>query len=330
MTSTADSWVPFDEEAGVPWPLGEEAWARLEGAFTPANAGSVLNRALLELGLRRDLEPGSWLKRDGGHLYVNRRRLAAAVSCGAAGTVNPLAYGRLLLFQFRLEGFLARALAGAAAPHSDEEALVLSTALALAMMTLALRLPPHDGAALARWLADPVTAPSAAKAVLPRLHAIQLRRTELRGAWERYLGTETRGTEAQETVALAQDAPIMGLFHGQPVHGGRVSGTLIAVKDLPRSEERAAQLVAGVPRPRILFLRHARPEAVLFYPHVDAVAFGEGGALSHACVVAREQRLPAVTALGAPLWSRLHGGATPRTALLDGVAGTLEIPDTAQ
>ena len=51
-------------------------------------------------------------------------------------------------------------------------------------------------------------------------------------------------------------------------------------------------------QPLVLVFPTARPDTVNYFELASAVVFGAGGALCHACTIAREQNLTCVTALG--------------------------------
>jgi phosphohistidine swiveling domain-containing protein len=93
-----------------------------------------------------------------------------------------------------------------------------------------------------------------------------------------------------------RDAPATGPIEGEflcsgiAASGGRVTG-------VARVTERAADFDSLVPG-EILVCRFTLPEAVPYFDRIRALVTDEGGALSHAAIMARETGIPAVTGCG--------------------------------
>jgi phosphoenolpyruvate synthase/pyruvate phosphate dikinase len=64
------------------------------------------------------------------------------------------------------------------------------------------------------------------------------------------------------------------------------------------TQEKLEDLHGRLGEPLVLLFAQARPETVELFPFASGLVFAEGGALSHACTVAREMNIPAVTAVG--------------------------------
>ena len=106
-------------------------------------------------------------------------------------------------------------------------------------------------------------------------------------------------------------------WRGLPVSSGTVTGRAVFLSrdlTLPVTSD---PLIA-------VFLR-ARPETTELFGQVVAVVYAEGGALSHACTVAREQGMPCVTGLGRPFFTLLSGRDGAVWLSVDGAAGTVDI-----
>lgn len=312
-------WVAFDEDAGLPEHLDDASWHRLKAVF--AQADSPWSAALELLGLRW---PGGDVVRrtQEGAPQINASALTEMISAGCIEAVEAaqgVAYRSrtrltrlpgLLKSQWRIDAYLAATLAREA-PSEPGARLRESLALGLAMQALLLRLPAHDAARLAGWLAGSTAVPRGAAATLRSLQALQLRRTELSDAW-----AGIASTQAQTMRAAGPELTSNGPWQGLPVYPGRVSGCAWLV-DLARP---------GAPpaAPYIAVFAQARPESVEHYAGAAALVFCQGGVLSHACVVAREQRIPTVTGVGRALITALR--STPEAWLcIDGSTGEVSL-----
>jgi phosphohistidine swiveling domain-containing protein len=255
---------------------------------------------------------------------------------GYRSQVRVSGFLRLARIQWRLERFMLEHLEGELPTGSDER-ITVSLALGLAALAHTLRLPGHRPEELARWLADPASAPAAARATLARLQKIQLRRTQLAAAWKEAfppdasVGTGPReaapgfiweglpaGAEPAPPPAPAQEEKLApGETRATPVFAGVASGRVELV-DLQSS---ASSHEPG----RVLVFAQARPEAVEHFAGAAALIFCEGGVLSHACTVAREQRIPCVTAAGPDFLRTVRSVRGEARAQVDGARGRILI-----
>jgi phosphohistidine swiveling domain-containing protein len=345
----ADLWLRFSDETSLPAALTPAEQKKLTEIYDAVEEASVWNLAAAALGLPR--AGGQLLSWRGAVPYVNWSLMTAIISCGAMG-VAPLAeppffayvpratlmrMPALLKSQWRAALYIERRL-GAPVPEDTRERIVESTTLGLALQALLLRLPKHAPRDLAAWLADPAQAPAKIRRTILQMRAVQKRRTELSSAWAELFPPRAEAAE-QEAPSLfwtgdgapppapqAAEAPKTamppGEFTGLPVSAGLVAG-----RGLPVVSLRNFTPPAGGEPPILVFAR-ARPETVEFFPRARAVLFAEGGALSHACTVAREQGLPCVTGLGQEFWGLVRELADKNREFqlaVDGAAGTVQI-----
>lgn len=347
-------WLKFSDEISLPTPLTPEEEDRLEDIYDAMKPGSVLSRALALLGMA---SPGeAMLRWHHGYPYINWSRFVDTVSCGWI-VVQPSAAGQfayaprnnlmntfaLLKSQWKTERYVART----TGYHADDahllrgidDRLVESTALGLALQALLLRLPKHTPQDFAGWLADPGAAPLAVRKTVMQVQAIQKHRTLLSPAWAELFPPRREPAHSlpapdwfwdEPPPAEARPDPVVGnpdvtAWQGLPVCAGQVSGRAI----LMRSLESSVSALEPSDFPILVFPR-ARPETVEAFGPAAALLFAEGGALSHACTVAREQGIPCITALGPEfldaLEKRLHNGKVWLS--IDGAAGHVRVLPT--
>lgn len=314
MTGTL--WLRFSEESSLPSLLTEEERTRLDAVFNPADPDSGWSRAGAMLGLR--FPPGQRLLRwHEGAPYINWTQLCRSISAGWITPVPDAAAPYRYALHYRLSGLpaftriqwrIARFLAGktdpeTALPGDPEEAIAESLALGIAMLSLTMRLPAHDPAALAGWLAEPAGAPASLRRPLTQLQAAQLRRTSLSFAWHRLFPPRADAGESMpgpaffwnEPQAASAPSPAAQTGPAEQWKGLAISGKEVTARALLNPTE---AMLAGMQGPVAAVFAQARPETVNLFPLLAAALYGEGGAMSHACTVAREQNLPCITALG--------------------------------
>jgi phosphohistidine swiveling domain-containing protein len=223
-------------------------------------------------------------------------------------------------------------------PDAKADPLVQSIALGLALQAAMLRLG-GNGQDIAQWLADPPSAPAGKKAVIAQVQDIQRRRTALSPAWTALFSTRHDDdlgivlpdyfwdtppeTTAKSTHQHATKKDSAGPWQGTPVCPGTVTGLAVIAKD-GRDAEKLAALKQQYNAKLMLVFRYARPDTVEVFEQADAVLFCEGGVLSHACTVARDMALPAVTALGTGFFEAVKDAET-LWLTVDGQAGTVAV-----
>jgi hypothetical protein len=218
---------------------------------------------------------------------------------------------RLVKMQWRLSAVLA----GLDDPVAEKERLFQSLKLGVALQVLQMRLPTHTSGELARWLSDPPQAPQNARTTLNLLHQIQLKRTKLSHAWTENFSPADAPIPEEfpdhfwdefrfAPVVTSEKRTYPNRFQGTPIYGGTGAGTL--GQDL-------------------LVFAQATPHAVEQYSLAKAVFFARGGVLSHACVVAREQKLPCITGLGPTFFERVQEASAPLRARFNAQEGWIEV-----
>ena len=370
-------WLKFSEEASLPFPLTEAERRKLDEIYDAADEGSVWNRAVALLGLPPG--GGKMLLWHDGVPYVNWSLITSVISCGSMEVVAQAdgGYGyaaratlmrlpALVRSQWRAAQYVEMKL-GAPLPETQEEKLLESTALGLALQAIMLRLPKHEPRDLAQWLAAPDGAPPKLQQTIRQMQGIQKRRTQLSPAWFELFpkregeepqgpawfwdtppsplplgeegarrrregeGTPSSGspivTEYPHLPTPAARAPSSpkgeerNEWQGLPVCAGRVTGRAFMVR---RLKDFTPPDFSDFP---VLVFPKAKPETTEVFSHASALLFAEGGALSHACTIAREQGIPCITGLGLDFLAQLEDACAQTTVFLtiDGEAGLVQL-----
>lgn len=114
-----------------------------------------------------------------------------------------------------------------------------------------------------------------------------------RSQWEAHQPWTAEMLRLLDSYRDAPDAvPLSGEYacSGIAASGGRVSGIArVAVRDAELENLRPGE---------ILVCRFTRPEVARYFAEIRALVTDEGGALSHAAILAREAHVPAVTGCG--------------------------------
>lgn len=328
-------WLRFAQDSSLPASMDETARKRFENIFDGNSPGSLWSQAVKLLGLRPVAGDVRLLYWHGGVPYVNWSHMTGLISAGLV-SVAPAAGGGfgyktsyrlsrlfpLIRSQWKIARYiLTRTEPGFVLPADNEGRIRESLALGLALLSVTMRLPPHTPEQLASWLADPEKLTASLRRTIVQLHYIQQLRTALSPAWNAWFA-EAHGTvpsvevphdlpeyfwdvpPALQASAASKEQNSSTEWRGMGVCGVNVTGRAVLVT---RASDRAA-LQAGS-EPLVFVFALARPESVEWYEGATAVLFGEGGIMSHACTVAREQNLPCITALGKGFISRLKEAA---------------------
>lgn len=308
-------WVKFSGDTSLPPVLDQAEREKLEAIFNGLNPDSSLHRSLRMLGLKLPYQP--MLKWEGNAPHIDWTAIIAAISGGWIDAVGEADYKvrksvgaflRFLGIQWRVSGYLARTLK-TPIPSTTEAQIEQSLSLGFASLVLTFRLPRHDQAQLAQWLANP---PANLKKTLGQIQAIQMRRTQMTPAWQSLFPWH----EENEAASASAD-PVRTEWKGIPISGGQVTACLQFDK-------------AETSDPIVFAFKRARPETVEFFPSATAVLYGEGGAMSHACTVAREMNLTCVTALGPDFYRDMQAlAATQKNVwlIIDGQTGKVGLVD---
>lgn len=308
-------WVKFTEDTSLPADMTEAERTRLEEIFSMRD-GSLWTQALqaLRLPVTGNVPLLFWHH---NYPYINWTEVVRAVTVGwikfnriGEHSYQPALNGGLLTFfrflktQWSIGQYTHKRLNPTfPLPVNQDEQLVESLALGLAILSLTLRLPPHDQDTLAQWLSKPELVKPSVRRTLEQLQALQKRRTALTLAWHELFPPRADAELTSHlpnmfwnTPTTTQHQPVVpesskDCWKGRPVSGGLVSGQIklvTAVSQVPQNLE----------EPCIFVMANAKPEAVELYDRAAGILFAEGGALAHACIISREQNLPCVTALG--------------------------------
>ena len=334
-------WLKFSDEASLPFPLSPAERARLDEIYNSADKGSVWNCACDLLGMPAG--GGALLRWHDGVPYINWGLMTGVISCGSIEVVRQAGGGygyaargtvlrlpALVRSQWRTAQYVEKRLAEPL-PGGHNEKILESTALGLALQAIMLRLPKHTPADLAGWLAAPDSAPAKLRRTILQMQAIQKRRTQLSSAWFELFpkrdGAEPPGPaffwDEPPALTPAPTAPpraaTQSEWQGLPVCAGRVTGRAVLVR---RLKDFTPPPVADFP---VLVFPKAKPETTEVFSHASALLFAEGGALSHACTIAREQGIPCITGLGTGFFEQMENAKGAVFLTLDGASGSVSI-----
>lgn len=303
-------WVKVSDEVGIPSVLSPEEETKLASIFNGADPASAWRRALASVGMNMAPAEAPVLRFVAGVPYFNGSLLAWVSSHGTVwpkpatdggvayeSSLGVLGLFRVLYGQWKVEFFL-KAPSGSLAPIEE------SIALGLAIQSLMQRFPSKSDHDTASWLASPASAPAALRGTLEKVLTLQKRRNSLSKEWAALFRGVSPSSVSQESPAhfwnepaTAPVAPVAfsafagGKRKGIPICPGQTEAELFLVE-----HEKNTQLPPGVPF--VLLFPKARPETTELFSSGVAVLFGEGGALSHACSVARESGVICVSGLG--------------------------------
>ena len=328
-------WLRFAQDSSLPPRLDKTQQAKLEAVFAADNPQSPWCQALRRCGLNLPACPDVMLHWLHGAPYFNWSAMVQAVSAGSLVPVpdgDSFTYKEnyrlgalfgMLKVQWRLSAYVQRQTdAATSLPELQAEKLVESLALGCAILGLTMRLPAKQQSLLQEGLTGSGTVPAAFRGVFTQIKQLQARRNILSSAWAQLFDQVKPADwvpdglpqlfwgappETVENLGEVLPAPVGATTSSdgiQPValpawRGITVAGLAAATGRalLVRSEADIAA-VKEATEPLVLVFPLARPETVELFPYAVAVLYGEGGALCHACSIAREQNLLCITALG--------------------------------
>lgn len=196
--------------------------------------------------------------------------------------------------------------------HDDNtEKLVESLALGFCILALTLRIPSRNTALLHDGLTNNNSAiPAIFQRVITQIKALQNRRNQLSSAWatffpekgqlessldlpEFFWDTPTPNTSSISASSDKAPTELPNNWHGIAIAGGLITGRAFLV----RTRADAEQVKVSGER-LVLIFPMARPETTELFSYAVAVLYAQGGVLSHAASIAREQNLPSITGLG--------------------------------
>ncbi len=310
-------WMKFPDEVLLSARFDDAAQARLEKIFDCADLNSPWQQALALLKFPPSPADTRLLRWHQNAPYFNWSAMAAGCSLGAArierqkdnsfALKTGAGFSALLAFiaaQWKISKFLH-----ATAPPDLAQSLALGIALQFFVLQLG-----QDSALMGDFLAGSRPTPPRYRRTIARIQEIQVRRTQLSGAWHELFPDRSDAPspadlpsffwndDQPEATAAAPPVPETSSPEAQKWSGvsvctGSCSGLAVIASD-GRDHARLEALKAQSNAPLILVFRNARPETTEVFALASAVLFAEGGVLSHAATVAREMNLPALTGLG--------------------------------
>lgn len=335
-------WLRFTEDSSLPPVLDTQAQQQLAAIFDNSNPQSLWRRALQKLNLQPDADEPmlNWYK---AAPYINWSALVRLVSGDTLRTVvegdgftyrenyRLGALWRMTKAQWNISRYVqAQCNPSLSLPNDNEEKLCESLALGCCVLALTMRIPSKKAELLHEGMADAAKIPAAFQHVFAHIKAVQQRRNLLSPAWAVLFQHNTLRQQPSNLPAffwdnpptddavsvisrVAEDRPQTS-WRGIPVAGGAVTGRALLVEN----EADIAMARASTER-LVLVFPLARPETVELFPYAAAVLYGDGGALCHACSIAREQNLTCITGLGQGFIAAL------RAAKLDATEATLAV-----
>jgi phosphohistidine swiveling domain-containing protein len=340
MTQTL--WIKFAEDTSLPLSLTAQEKEKLVEIFDPANPDSLWSRAVRAAGLGEI--PGSLVKWHNASPYMNWSLMTSMVTTGWIGVVPDDAQG----YQYKLQGRFSNFVSflksqwkisryfmrhiNTGLPETTDSQIVESLALGFALLMLTLRLPAHDEVKLAQWLAKPGSLKPSLRRTLTQIQDVQKRRTLLSAAWSKYFPARGEETSAvlpaffwnepeQAALAAANPASLTDHWKGLPVSGGLVNGRAVIV---------GREGIAETADPLILIFSTARPETIEYFPRASAIIYAQGGVMSHACTIAREENINCVTAAGRNFLENIKelSKTGPVWLAVDGASGEIKLIKT--
>lgn len=324
-------WFKFPDEAAASLVFDDDAKRKFGEVFAADNPQSPWNAALDLLGFQKTSE--ALIQWHEGSPYFNWSAMVDVIGGGAIKVLRkndngyafhvsyaPFGLWRMFVCQWKTVRFLQK-------PPSEKDGIAHSIALGLVLQIMILRLGKYADADLAKWLAGTASVPQTYQKTVAQLHAVQMRRTLLSPLWKEILPQKMVEQDKALPEYFWDRPPISAAsvqkrieqknWTGHSVCAGKVSGRAVVIAKVSE-----AKLSKEKDMPIILIFRRARPETVELFEFADAVLFAEGGLLSHACVVAREMNIPAVTGLGSDFYDEAAkcGGMIS----VDAVSGTVE------
>lgn len=315
MTDTL--WIRFADDSGFPEKLLTTDEAALQKIFDMSDKDSLWHQSLDAIGLHA--KPTVMVRFVDGTAYINWTAMTGFMTGGMLQPIpnkdksfqyktitSPMAFFRFLRNQWKISVYLEKTLP-AALPQAPQDQVRESLALGLALLSLTPRLPRHTPEQLGMWMSDIPHAPKHAQKTLQQIQKLQMRRTQLSSGWKHFITGDDahRATDQPpalfwnepstiDTPASATISTMATSWKGIPVVSGNITAEAIVVTEKSPDEMQNASHLQG----KILVFARARPETVLFFDYASAILYAEGGTLSHACTVAREQKIPCVTGLG--------------------------------
>jgi phosphohistidine swiveling domain-containing protein len=314
-------WLRFAQDSGLPPILKPHEKHTLEAIFSATQADSLWCRALRLLGLSSQHITEDLICWHNDTPYINWSAIVTLVSGGCLITqpngdqfsyrycYNITTLCRMIKAQWKISRYIQiHSEPDLSLPNDADEKLIESIALGLCILALTMRVPSKNADALNDGLVDSESLSVTFKKVIKQIKALQYRRNQLSSAWK----TLFRGDETYELSidmpAFFWDTPpidkkpvnhsmdseiLQSHWQGIPIAGNSISARVYLVRTKADFEQ-----IKLISERRILIFPMARPETTELFPYAAAVIYAEGGALSHAASIAREQNIPSVTGVG--------------------------------
>lgn len=356
-------WHKIDQETSLPQNLVESERLILERIFDPTNPTSVWCRALAMAGLPRPRHTIAPLIRwEADTLFINWTAMVLSISCGITEPV-PVEGGFGYKSNFKLlrmfslfysqwkteilvQDVLNSNLVAYDFSHMNDkdlyEKICESLALGFAMHLMMLRLPIYKPQDFASWLAAPDSAPAHLRKTVKKIQAIQKHRTRLSPAWLRLFAPRPSSVSSEcETLLFFWNDPPSKMmveknleisidsesikassWHGKPVCPGIVQSDYILIdslQDFPPSI---------LSKKQILIFTRAHPDTTEYFQFAQGLVFIQGGALAHACTIAREMMIPSVTGLGFDFLKAVRSRPAGSVLQIDGMTGAVQFVDS--
>jgi len=319
-------WLKFPDEVLSSHSYSEDTKKGLENIFSNQDTASPWLKALSLLGIKTkpSNEPMIYWYQDTP--YFNWACYMKTISGGyidikktGDGGYEPFAClsikstFSMISIQWKITRFLSK---------TDEisDKLVESIALGIALQCLILRLEP-DGNMLSKWLSDTSQTPKKHLDTIKKIQAIQIRRTEITNIWYEHLKLDKSRTNMHHDLPdffWSDDIPSptqqktedttnenQTSLHGQSVCAGGVTGIGIII-DSKTDKEALSKIKSDIHSPLILIFKFARPETTELFEYASGLIFCNGGALSHACTIARQMNIPSITSIGNNFYNQMQ------------------------
>lgn len=319
--NTDTLWMKFAEDTSLPLDPTPSQKDALNHIFDQTNPQSLWSRALAKIGREQGISGAPpILKWVGNTPYMNWNNMVALVMGRGAYIrrqpdnaykiefkMSVLALWDLIKIQWHVSEYLSRIQSDKTQwSEEEDQQIVESLALGLCLLALTQRLKYKDEQSLAKALSQTEFLKTPDKKTIEKIAAIQKRRTSLTPAWQKKFPAQN--TTLKETgEPYFWNNPTLQHNHDEVTphlpnvqwKGIGVSGYVVIGRIVMLTSPQDIEKLDNPDNdPLIAVFPHARPETVEIFSQCTAVLFGSGGALSHACTIAREQNKPCITALG--------------------------------
>ncbi|MBY0355707.1 MAG: hypothetical protein K2Q12_08280 [Rickettsiales bacterium] len=316
-------WHRFAEDSALPSRLDNRDKEILAAIFDPTDPNSIWSKALIMIGLPTEDVPDGLLCWHRDTPYINWNAMVDIVSGGSLFpepkdekftyryTYTLSTTWSMVKAHWHISRYVQNHLAAdIPLPDDNEAKLVESLALGFCILALTMRIPStmlHGG------LADTYSISKTFRSVIIQIKSLQHRRNQLSPAWtvlfqakenEEAAGNipeffwnhppkEFPTPLAKDTILHTMKQRLSTQWHGIPITGEPITCRAFLVRN-KADEER----VKASNERLVLIFPLARPDTTVLFSYAAAVLYAQGGALSHAASIAREQNLPSITGLG--------------------------------